>query len=287
MSGRGGNGCKICPRACGVDRREAVGACGAGYYARVAKTVDPFCYEEPCLGDLGAVFFCGCSLRCSYCQNIAISRGGAAGEEYTDERLADLFDRMTEENRAVDLVTPTHYLDRIECAVSLCKIKPRIVYNTSGYETEQAVKRAAAFTDVFLTDFKYGDCDTAARLSAARDYPSVALRALEAMRDAVPDSWEERESGKILKRGLIVRHLVLPGETRNSLAVLDMIKSAVGADVTISLMSQFTPNGKGGPSRRLKKLEYKIVCEHALKLGFRNGYFQDLDSASSAYTPVF
>ncbi len=278
--------CKICPRGCAVDRSHAVGFCGAGDKARIAKIVDPFYYEEPCLGKLGAVFFGGCSLRCSYCQNIAISRG-AVGEEYSDDGLAAVFDGIASFDRAVDLVTPTHFLDAIERAVRVCKTKPRFIYNTSGYETVEAVKRAAAFTDVFLTDFKYGSASTAERLSSARDYPTVALEALESMRGSFMDEWEEKSGGKILRRGLVIRHLVLPGEIDNSLAALDMIKSAVGTDAVISIMSQFTPNGTGEPKRRLKKIEYKLVCEHAMKLGFHNGYFQDLDSASSEFTPDF
>ncbi len=278
--------CKICPRDCAVDRRKTVGFCGAGYKARIAKTVDPFYFEEPCLGELGAVFFGGCNLRCSYCQNIAISRG-SVGEEYADEQLAALFDGIASSARAIDLVTPTHFLGAIERAVCLCKNNPRFIYNTSGYETTEAVYRAAQFTAVFLTDFKYGSADTAYRLSCARDYPSVALNALKKMREHIPDEWEEKNGNRILKCGLLIRHLVLPGEIDSSLAALDMIKSAVGTDVTLSLMSQFTPNGVGEPNRRLKKIEYKLVCEHALKIGFHNGYFQDFDSASSEYTPDF
>ncbi|MCH5160924.1 MAG: radical SAM protein [Clostridiales bacterium] len=280
-------GCRICPRECGADRNNSVGLCGGGKAARIAKTVDPFFYEEPCLGDLAAVFFGGCSLRCSYCQNIAISRG-QKGEEYSVDMLTALFDRITSNNRAIDLVTPTHYLEQIENAVNACNVRPRIIYNTSGYETEDAVARAAKFTDVFLTDFKYGKESTAARLSAAPDYPTVAAKALESMRELTPDIYETGDDGdKILKRGLVVRHLVLPGETDNSIAALDMIKQAIGTDVIISLMSQFTPNGVGEPKQRLKKIEYKLVCEHARKLGFTKGYYQEFDSASSKYTPDF
>ena len=287
MSGQRVYGCYVCPRACGVDRSTKVGVCGAGDKARIAKIVDPFYYEEPCLGELSAVFFSGCPLRCSYCQNVAISRA-AVGQEYTDEQLAEVFDGIAGNNRAIDLVTPTHYLDQIERAAKLCKNASRFIYNTSGYETENGVERASKFSDVFLTDFKYGEEDTAARLSSARDYPTVAVKALVKMRYALADEWIDNGTGeRTLKRGLVVRHLVLPGEVKSSLTALDMIKSAIGTDVTISIMSQFTPNGAGEPSRRLKKIEYKLICEHAMKLGFTNGYFQDFDSASTKYTPDF
>ncbi len=276
--------CRDCPRDCRVDRTLQSGFCGGGAEARVAKTVAPFTYEEPCLGAVGAVFFSGCSLRCSYCQNIKISRS-AVGKEYGDGALANLFDGIA---YPIDLVTPTHFLSAIERAVPLCKSAHSFIYNTSGYETADGVRRAAQFCDVFLTDFKYADETLAARLSSAPDYPRRAVEALVEMRKTA-DEWadEKNGSGGRLKRGLIVRHLVLPGCVKNSIAALDMIKSAVGNDVIISLMSQFTPNGAGEPDVKLKKIEYKVVAEHAIKLGFSAGYFQEFSSAESAYTPEF
>lgn len=277
--------CYDCPRACGADRTKEIGFCGGGEYARIAKIVDPFTYEEPCLGTVAAVFFGGCNLKCSYCQNKAISRD-ACGKEYGDDALAALMDELSVDNKPLDLVTPTHYLSAIERAVGLCSLKPRIIYNTSGYETTGSVSRASSFTDVFLTDFKYADNDLGARFSNAPDYFKRALDAVKKMRD-IPDEWEEVDGERILKRGLIVRHLVIPGEVHNSLAVLDVIAAELGTDTIISVMSQFTPNGDGEPNRRVNKLEYKLVTEHALKLGFKVGYFQQLSSAESKYTPDF
>lgn len=275
--------CNDCPRKCNVDRSTALGFCGAGRYARVAKTLVPFEYEEPCLGELSAVFFGGCSLRCSYCQNAAISRK-PTGREYADAELAALFDTM---RGAIDLVTPTHYLSAIERALPLCTTKHRIIYNTSGYETQDAVRRAATFTDVFLTDIKYRDPELSKRFSQAPDYFEHARRSVRLMRELRPDEFATERGEKILKRGLIVRHLVLPGCARDSMNILDFIAGELGTDTIISLMSQFTPNGAGEPSVPLKKLEYKLVAEHALKLGFASGYFQDFDSANSKYTPEF
>ena len=275
--------CNDCPRRCGIDRDKAAGFCGGGKNARVAKTVAPFLYEEPCLGTLSAVFFGGCNLRCSYCQNHAISRA-ATGREYGDEELAELFDNLV---GAADLVTPTHYISAIERALPLCKVKRPIIYNTSGYETEDGVRRAAAFTDVFLTDFQYADEKPAQKYSAAPDYFEHASRAVRLMRKLNADEWAEVDGKKVLKRGLVVRHLVLPGGASDSIRVLDFIAAELGADTVISLMSQFTPNGVGEPSEKLKRLEYKLVVEHALKLGFKNGYIQDFASANSAYTPNF
>ncbi|MDE7463875.1 MAG: radical SAM protein, partial [Clostridiales bacterium] len=274
--------CNDCPRRCRVDREIKVGFCDSGINARVAKTVAPFLYEEPILGRLSAVFFSGCSLRCSYCQNVAISRG-AVGDEYDDEALARLFDGAV---GALDLVTPTHYIGAIERAVKLCRTKKRIIWNTSGYETESGVKRAGEIADVFLTDIKYYDSEIARKYSAAPDYFERAKTAVKLMREK-KDRIEQEDGQAVMTHGLVVRHLVLPGCAKDSMNVLDFVAGELGTDTYISLMSQFTPNGVGEPTARLSKIEYKIVAEHALKLGFKNGFFQDFSSADSSYTPKF
>ncbi|MCH5165982.1 MAG: 4Fe-4S cluster-binding domain-containing protein [Clostridiales bacterium] len=275
--------CLDCPRACKADRDIGeVGFCGGGKNAVVAKTVSQFTYEEPCLGTVMAVFFGGCALKCSYCQNYKISRSGV-GKEYGDKELAELFDSS---EYSIDLVTPSHFLSAIERALPQCENKHNYIYNTSGYETTEAVRRAAAFSDVFLTDFKYSDEQLSVKLSCARDYPKVAVAAMQEMRKT-SDEWIEVNGARILKRGMIVRHLVLPGNVNNSLRALDMIAESVGTNTVLSLMSQFTPNGVGEPHEKLRKIEYKAVAEHALKLGFGSGYFQQFSSASSSYTPEF
>lgn len=275
--------CYDCPRACGADRDSGVtGYCGGGRFVRVAKYIKDFTYEEPCLGTVSAVFFGGCSLRCLYCQNHKISRGNI-GTEYNDTELAELFCKS---GNAIDLVTPTHYLSAIERAAESDNKKHSFIYNTSGYETESAVTRASAFADVFLTDFKYADDGLAERYSDAPDYRKTAVSALKKMRQ-IRDEYEERDGVRILKRGVIVRHLVLPGHVENSVAALDIIADTVGTDTVLSLMSQFTPNGVGGPNRKPEKIEYKIVAAHAAKLGFRNGYLQEFTSSSDEYIPDF
>ncbi|MCH5161943.1 MAG: radical SAM protein [Clostridiales bacterium] len=274
--------CYDCPRECGIDREKSVGFCGCGVNARIAKVVSPFEYEEPGLGKLSAVFFSGCNLRCSYCQNVAISRG-AVGEEYDDEGLAEVFDKAV---GALDLVTPTHYVGAIERAAALCKKKHRMIWNTSGYETEDGVKRASEIADVFLTDIKYCDKAIAKRFSAAPDYFDRAKKAVKLMREKKDEFFVE-DGQPVLKKGLLVRHLVLPGCAEDSKRVLEFVAGELGTDTYISLMSQFTPNGVGEPTVRLKRIEYKIVAEHALKLGFKNGFFQDFSSADKKYTPDF
>ncbi len=274
--------CNDCPRRCNADRAKRVGFCGAGVYARVAKTVAPFLYEEPILGELTAVFFSGCNLRCSYCQNIAISRS-TSGAECDDARLAEIFDGAV---GALDLVTPSHVLSAVERALALCKTERRIIWNTSGYETEDGARRASEFADVFLTDIKYYSSDLSRRLSSAPDYFEHAKRAVKVMREKRDVIVGEGKTA-VMTSGLIVRHLVLPDCVNDSKNVLDFIAGELGTDTYISLMSQFTPNGAGGPNRRLNRIEYKIVAEHALKLGFKNGFFQDITSADSKFTPEF
>ncbi len=274
--------CYDCPRMCGADRDKSIGFCGVGEKARVAKTIAPFEYEEPCLGELTAVFFSGCNMRCSYCQNYAISRA-AAGKEYTDKELAALFDGAV---GALDLVTPTHFLRAVCRAIPLCESKHRVIWNTSGYETVKSVERASEVVDVFLTDFKYCDGRIAARYSSAPDYFERAKAAVKLMREKI-DKVENIDGKPTLVGGLIVRHLVLPGCVEDSKRVLDFIASELGTDTCISLMSQFTPNGVGAPDAKLKKIEYKIVVEHALKLGFKNGFIQDFGSADSRFIPDF
>lgn len=274
--------CNDCPRACNADRISKVGFCGAGVKAKVAKTISPFLYEEPILGELSAVFFSGCNLRCSYCQNIAISRA-ATGEECDDARLAGIFDGTV---GALDLVTPTHYISAIERALRLCAEKRKIIWNTSGYESEDGVKRASEFTDVFLTDIKYCSSELSSRFSSAPDYFERAKAAVKLMRRKCDFVAGEGAAARMTS-GLIVRHLVLPGCVSDSKRVLDFIAGELGADTYLSLMSQFTPNGVGAPEKKLSAIEYKIVAEHAIKLGFKNGYFQHFSSANKKYTPSF
>lgn len=275
--------CNVCPRKCNADRKTGTGYCGEGELARVAKVVSPFEYEEPCLGTLSAVFFSGCNLHCSYCQNQAIS-GGGKGEVLDAKKLADLFDSTI---GGIDLVTPTHFINVIENALKECKTKKKIIYNTSGYESEYGTKKACEFTDVFLTDLKYVDSELSKRFSNAPDYFEKTKKAIAIMRKNNLDEWTEENGIKTLKRGMVIRHLVLPDCVRDSKRVLDFIAGELGTDTVVSIMSQFTPNGKGEPNRKIKPIEYKIVTEYAIKLGFKNGYFQDTASANACFTPDF
>lgn len=279
--------CADCPRSCNVTRTVDFFAkqieFKSGYCksqgVRIAKVITDFAYEEPVLGKCDAVFFSGCSLQCGYCQNREISQSGEVGKPYTLEQMAQLFS-----GKRLDLITPTHFLTPIERAIALCEAKPHIIWNTSGYETQNAVMREIKFTDVFLMDFKYGLNDCAKKYSNAADYFEFALNALKTIRANITD---EYDSAGVMKKGLIVRHLVLPDCLDNTFAVLSAVKNAVGVDTVISLMSQYTPNGTYPPNRKLKPIEYKAATSYALKIGFNNGYFQEISSADSSYTPDF
>lgn len=253
-------------------------------------------WEEPCIcgeGGAGAIFFSGCSLRCVYCQNAAVSRG-EVGAEYSPAALAEaMLDLQTQGADCVDLVTPTHFADGVIEAVNLAKrngLRPPVVWNTSGYETADTIARLDGVADIYLTDFKYASPELAARYSAAPDYPDAALASLKAM--AAQTGAPVFKNG-MLKRGVILRHLVLPGAWRDSVEVLRLAADAVGAEnVVLSLMAQYTPDFLREPEkfpelcRRITTYEYNKAAEEAEKLGF-NGYFQERGAASSDYTPLF
>ena len=286
--------CTLCPRRCGVDRAASRGFCGEGALPRVAKVM-LHRWEEPCIcaeGGAGAIFFSGCSLRCVYCQNYAVSRG-EIGEEYSVDKLAEtmlgLRDRGAD---CIDLVTPTHFAGSVIEAVAIAKrsgLRLPVVWNTSGYETTETLAKLAGTVDIYLTDFKYASPALAERYSAAPDYPETALAALKAM--AAQTGAPRCENG-MLKRGVIMRHLVLPGAWRDSVNVLRLAADAVGAEnVLLSLMAQYVPDFADAEKfpelrRRITTYEYNKAAEEAEKLGFE-GWFQERGSATKDYTPLF
>ncbi|MBQ7038246.1 MAG: radical SAM protein [Clostridia bacterium] len=280
--------CTLCPRKCAAVRTtdRGNGFCGLPETAHIARAA-LHSGEEPCFGKAGAVFFSGCTLRCQYCQNHAISRQ-AAGKPVTSERLSDIFRELYEQGADVlDLVSPTPYLPVIREALALYRPPIPVVYNTSGYERVETLRSLEGLIDVYLPDFKYVTPALAAELSGAEDYPTVALAAVrEMVRQTGPFTQNERG---IAMRGTLVRHLVLPGHTRESIAVLDTIAEI--PDVWVGLMCQYTPvlpvDGHPELSRRVTKREYDKVTDHLLALGLHNGYVQDRSSATAAYIPTF
>lgn len=277
--------CRQCPRNCGVDREKELGFCKEGEKIRIAKIIDNFMWEEPPVsGKNGtcAIFFSGCNLRCSYCQNYKISRGGV-GKEYSAEEFARLLEKIdSSSNESIDLVTPTHFSNQLISAFKIYKSKKKVIYNTSGYESLETIKEISPFVDIFLTDFKYFDESLAKRFSFAGDYREKAVTAIKAMHKYSPNVF----INEILDKGVIIRHLVLPEQTKDSIDILRLIKKEFD-DPVISLMSQYVPSGEEGIGRKLYALEYKIVLNEAKKIGLKKGFFQDLSSSSEKFIPHF
>lgn len=278
--------CFDCPRNCGADRSRERGYCNCSDKIYVAKIIENFKWEEPCIsGKKGAlaIFFAGCNLRCEFCQNYKISHA-EVGKSFTPEefrRLLKGYDLST--FSCIDLITPTHFSSALIEVFSEFESPIPIVWNSSGYEKEEMIESVAKFVDIFMPDFKYFDSDLSMKFSKAKDYFSVASKAIVAMRKAKP---KEIFDGEVLKEGVLIRHLVLPGHKDDSIKVLDFIKENID-NPFLSIMSQFTPTPNSTISRALYPLEYKIVLSHAEKLGLERGYFQDFDSSSEGFIPEF
>ena len=287
--------CYLCPRMCGADRDTGErGVCLQGASARISRAA-LHAYEEPPISGKrgsGAVFFSGCSLRCVFCQNRDISRGESDGTALTPQKLSAVLLRLQEEGaHNINLVTPTHFADKIAEALRLCRpqLSIPVVYNTSGYERVETLRSLEGLVDIYMPDFKYASEDLAAKYSSAPDYPSVALKAISEMFRQV-GAYEYGEGG-MLTRGLLIRHLCLPSCRADSMRVFDLLSDTVPPkEVLISLMSQYTPEFYDGDykelRRRITSFEYDSVLSHAEALGF-DGFMQGRASASSAYTPDF
>ncbi len=291
------NLCNICPRGCGVDRKCDAGFCGAPddiYVSRIALHA----WEEPPISGKhgsGTVFFTGCNLRCVFCQNRTINGSGAfnAAQKISVASLAESFIKL-QENGAhnINLVTPTHYAKGIAEALRLAK--PRlsipVVYNTSSYESDETLARLDGLVDIYLPDIKYFSSELSKKYSSAPDYFDVASRAVKTMFDQVGEA--KFSTDGMMTRGMIVRHLVLPGCRRDSMEILRRLSEILPVDkIKLSLMRQFTPDFVDCEKfpelcRRVTTFEYNSVLECAEHLGF-DGYIQAADSALSAYTPDF
>ncbi len=286
--------CTLCPRRCGVDRSVARGFCGMPDEMIVARAAPHYGEEPPISGQNGSgtVFFAGCSLGCVFCQNAAI-RGEKCGKTYTVPALADLFLRLAAAGvHNLNLVTGTHYTNKIAAALALVKDKlgVPVVWNSGGYETVESLGLLDGLVDVYLPDFKYLAPTLASICAGAPDYAEQAGAALSEMfRQVGPCVFDENG---LLEKGVLIRHLVLPGQSRDSVAVLDRVASLLPvADVRLSLMRQYTPDFAPADApaflhRRVTQFEYDRVCRAAAALGF-DGYVQGKDSATAAFTPDF
>lgn len=283
--------CTLCPRRCGVDRTAGqLGFCRMPGELRAARAGVHY-WEEPVISGSfgsGAIFFSGCTLHCAFCQNHSISSGGF-GKPLTPQNLRAAMERLIDDGvQNINLVTPTHFLPSILPALEP-KLPVPIVYNCGGYESVETLRALEGKVDVYLPDFKYSDNVLAARLSAAADYFEVASEAiLEMYRQVGPVQIENEQ----MVRGVLLRHLVLPGYVDNSLGVLDWhAEHFPHGEVLFSLMSQYVPMGDAAKmpplDRRVTETEYDAVLSYMMLLGIDSGYTQDFSAASSEYTPDF
>lgn len=280
--------CRLCPVQCGADREKAAGRCGVKGLTVAKYYLHP--YEEPPLSHKngsGTVFFGGCSLRCVFCQNYEVSRA-RRGKEVTPKELSSLFQELEEMGADnIDLVTPDHVSDLILEALALRRPRIPVVYNSSGYCLLSALERIDPYIDVYLPDLKFCSPALSERYTGRRDYFERASEAVAYMAKK-PVSYGG--TGKMLS-GCIVRHLVLPMCTSDSLKVLDFLKSVLPADVSLSLMRQYTPMGEieGFPelSRPVTAREYHRVLDYAEMLGFETIFTQGKESAQKAFIPVW
>ena len=288
--------CLLCPRGCSADRaRGNAGFCGESADITFARASLHMWEEPPISGSRGSgtIFFCGCNLRCVFCQNKIISRGGGNRKTISVSELASLMLELRDMGaHNINLVTPTHFANAIAEVLTLVKgdLNIPVVYNSSGYESPSTLKMLDGLIDVYLPDFKYASSELARDYSSAPDYPEVATKALcEMFRQVGAPVFDENG---IIQRGMIVRHLVLPACRHDSIKVLDTLSDLFTPDdIKLSLMSQYTPEfALDTPfknlHRKLTSFEYNSVLEHAISLGF-DGYFQSLSSATSKYTPNF
>lgn len=285
--------CNICPRGCGIDRESSVGICRSGSKAVISR-VSRHMYEEPAIcGERGAgtVFFSGCNLGCVFCQNSVISRK-SVGKVFNEKELAELFLTVAASGvSSLDLVTPTHFTPSVATALSKVKDKLGIpvVWNSGGYESRESLSLLRGLVDVYLPDFKYYSPEISAKYSHAADYRERAEEALSFMYDMLGAA--EFDAQGMMKKGIIVRHLVLPGQRKDSIACLRRLAKILPvSDIRLSLMSQYTPDFYRGDDknllRRLTTFEYESVRAEAMRLGFE-GYMQAPSSASAEYTPDF
>ena len=287
--------CKLCPRECNVDRGLGkTGFCKVPNHIKVARAALHF-WEEPCIsGDEGSgtVFFSGCNLRCVYCQNRKIAEG-VYGKNITVDRLAAIFLELQEKGaNNINLVTPSHYVLQIIKALEMAKeqgLTLPVVYNSSAYEKVETLKLLEGYVDVYLPDFKYMDRRLSGKYSKAEDYSVVAKQAIfEMVRQVGAPCFDDRG---ILQKGVIVRHLVLPGYTPDSKKIIKYLYDTYGNDIFISILSQFTPLSYLSEypelNRKITEEEYEDVVDYAIEIGVDNGFIQEGDVAEESFIPDF
>lgn len=287
--------CILCPRNCNVDRHTTPGFCGCTHTIKAARAALHH-WEEPCISGTngsGTVFFSGCTLRCCFCQNYNISQE-SFGKELTEKELADIFLNLQKQGaHNINLVTPTQYLPSIIKALELVRqtLTIPVVYNCGGYESTNTVKALKKYVDIWLPDLKYFSPDLSSRYSKAPDYFDVASKAIGQM-IAQTGAPCFSPDGTLMKKGVIIRHMVLPGSKDDSIKLLHWMKKELPEGMFyISLMSQYTPfyhsNEYPEINRRITSYEYNQVLKEAISLGLEQGYMQRKSSAKEEYTPPF
>lgn len=288
--------CILCPRKCGVNRIDGqTGYCGMSAKLVVARAALHM-WEEPCISGTtgsGTVFFGGCNLKCVFCQNYTIALGNC-GKQITISRLADIFLELQAKGATnINLVTPTHYIPQIREALLLSKeqgLRLPIVYNTGSYESPKALQLLEGLVNIYLPDLKYYSAELSAKYSHATDYFEKASLAIFEMYKQVGQPVFEETTG-MMKRGMIVRHLVLPGQTKDSKKVLRYLRETYGDNVYISIMNQYTPLPHVAQipelNRRVTAEEYDKVVNFALQLGIENAFIQEGETAEESFIPPF
>ena len=285
--------CEICPHKCKINRNKGeIGRCKSKSTVKVAL-VSTHNYEEPCISGengSGTVFFSNCNLNCVFCQNYQISQEGF-GKEISIENLAEIFLKQQERNvENINLVTPTSYAIQIIEAVKIARKKGLnipIVYNTNGYENVETIKKLEGYVDIYLPDLKYYYNDLARKYSKVDNYFEIATSAIKEMYNQVKKS--EFDNRGIMKKGMVIRHLILPGEVENSKMVLKWINENLPKDIYVSLMAQYFPTYKAKNiediNRKISKEEYKEIEDFLYSLELDNGYIQELGEHEEEYVP--
>lgn len=290
------NNCILCPRNCGINRdRGSKGFCGESNSVRIARAALHF-WEEPVIsGDngSGAVFFTGCNLKCIFCQNASIA-ASEVGKEVSIETLAEIFLKLQGEGaNNINLVTASHYVPQVAECIRMARksgLTIPIVYNTSSYEKPETLRLLDGLVNIYLPDFKYMDAKLAKAYSNAEDYPEVAKAAIAEMYRQVGKPAFDEDTG-LMHKGVIVRHLVMPGAVGNAKAVIDYLYGTYGDNIYISLMNQYTPMKEFAEypelNRKVTKREYEKVIQYALDSGVENAFIQEGETAQESFIPPF
>ncbi len=302
--------CTLCPRSCHANRANGqAGYCKQTDKIKAARAALHM-WEEPCISGRsgsGTVFFSGCNMGCVFCQNYSISQGNT-GKIISPERLSEIFLNLQEQKPCnINLVTPTHFLPHIKKALENAKsngLSIPVVYNTSSYEKAETLKELDGLIDIYLPDLKYYSPALGKRYSAAEDYFSYASSAIEEMvrqtgvpvfsPQGLPLEDQDEYSGPLMKKGVIVRHLMLPGHMEDSKAILRYLSSTYKNDIYVSIMNQYTPipsflDSDAYPelNRSVTSIEYERLVDYAISLGIENGFIQEGDTCSESFIPPF